>query len=126
MHCLAKKGHLVNNDLFFIKSNILRGQILHKPSAWQRPTQPLKFCINQLVLHNSYYLFITDAKREKDIFCVFLLSCNLSLVSWYVGSTVDKLVKIQGRETETEKNMVIGSIGLTSSIEGPEKCVSVD
>ena len=48
MHCLAKKGHLVNNDLIFIMSNILRGQILQ--SAWQRPTQPLKFCINQLVL----------------------------------------------------------------------------
>ena len=72
MHCLAKKGHLVNNDLIFIMSNILRGQILQ--SAWQRPTQPLKFCINQLVLIIRIIICSSRIKkRENDIFAFFYL-----------------------------------------------------
>ena len=103
-NALFGKGHLVNNDLIFIMSNILRGQILQ--SAWQRPTQPLKFCINQLVLIIRIIICSSRIKKKgKWHFCVFL-SCKFKVNwVWYLSwsSAEDKLVKIQGKETETEK-----------------------
>ena len=112
-NALFGKGHLVNKDLIFKMSNILRGQILQKPSAWQWPTQQLKSCINQLVPYYSYLIFVHQGcqKGKWHFFAFFLSSCNLSLVSWYLGSAVDKLVKIQRRETctETEKKSLSSS-----------------
>ena len=62
--------------------------------------QPARSLLLVLFFHHG-------CQKGKWQFLCFLSSCNrlsnLSLVFWYLCSVVDKLVKIQGRETETEK-----------------------
>ena len=67
-------------------------EILHKPAR---------------SYYSYYYLFIKDKKKGKWHFCVFL-SCKFKVNwVWYLSwsSAEDKLVKIQGKETETEKSL---------------------
>ena len=101
----GEQGPDFQNVKYFARTNFAKAiclattntttEILHKPAR--------------------YLLFVSNIcssrmpKGKMTFFAFFLSSCNLSLVSWYLGNAVDKLVKIQRRETctETEKKVYL-------------------